>query len=57
MPIASYNHYFGGKTGAAQETLAAMVARYGKAKGTRIFYATVNKRKSLAQRVRERRGM
>jgi hypothetical protein len=27
MPVSKYNRYFGGKRGAAQETLSAMIAR------------------------------
>jgi hypothetical protein len=45
LPVAKYNRYFGNKRGAAQETLSAMIARYGKEEGTRIFYATKNARK------------
>lgn len=45
MPLSGYNRYFGGKPGSAAETLAAMIDRYGKKKGTSVFYAMVNERK------------
>lgn len=44
MPLRIYDHYFDGKGSAAKAT-AAMIAEYGKKKGTSVFYATKNKRK------------
>jgi hypothetical protein len=43
VPISKYDSYFGGKKGAAEKTLAAMVKEYGPEKGKRIFYATKNR--------------
>jgi hypothetical protein len=55
MPVSKYNRYFGGKRGAAQETLSAMISRYGRDEGTRVFYATKNKRKKkLSEMVKGR---
>jgi hypothetical protein len=42
MPLRSYDRFFGGKKGAASKAHAAMIAHYGYAKGTRIFYAKIN---------------
>lgn len=55
MPVSKYNRYFGNKRGAAQETLSEMISRYGQKEGTRIFYATKNKRKKkLSEMVKGR---
>jgi hypothetical protein len=42
MPIARYDHLFGGN---AAKALRAMIAKYGPQKGRRVFYATANKRR------------
>lgn len=44
MPLAKYNAKFGGEKGSAAKAHAAMVKEYGKDKGERVFYATVNKK-------------
>ena len=44
MPMSRYDAQFGGKGGAAKAH-ASMVEQYGTAKGERVFYATMNKRK------------
>lgn len=49
MPVARYDAYFGGK-GSASKALRAMIAKYGSEKGTRVFYATKNKRKGRSER-------
>lgn len=41
MPIEKYDSVMGN----AAKTLRAMRKKYGYERGTRIFYATVNKRK------------
>ena len=46
MPIRKYNKAFGGKPGSAAKAKKAMTKQYGKAKGEKIFYATVNKNKN-----------
>jgi hypothetical protein len=46
MPVSKYDRYFGGKRGSAQETLSSMQQQYGQQKGTSVFYALKNKRKS-----------
>jgi len=50
MPIKSY---YGG-TGEA--VMKKMKKQYGDKKGERVFYATENKKKSLKDRVKERRA-
>ena len=45
MPDARYNKAFGGSKGSAAKAHASMVSQYGKDKGDRVFYATVNKRR------------
>ncbi len=45
MPISNYNSAFGGKPGSAQSALDSMKDQYGETKGTKVFYATKNKRK------------
>jgi hypothetical protein len=42
MPLSEYDAQFGGNAAAAH---GAMVRTYGKKKGERVFYATMNKRK------------
>jgi hypothetical protein len=42
MPIARYDHLFGGN---AAKALRAMIAKYGAERGRRVFYATVNRRR------------
>jgi hypothetical protein len=46
MPVSKYDRYFGGKSGSAQKTLSSMQSEYGQKKGTSVFYALKNKRKS-----------
>jgi hypothetical protein len=50
MPLSNYDSVFGGKSGSAAEAHAAMVRQYGKEKGDRVFYSTVNKRKKKKRR-------
>ena len=45
MPLSMYNSAFGGKPGSASKAMASMQRQYGKPKGTKVFYATKNKRK------------
>ena len=49
MPLSKYDVEFGGK-GGATKAHAAMLRQYGKKKGASVFYATVNKRKSLLRK-------
>ena len=49
MPVKTYNKYFGGKPGSAVKAYLAMIRQYGKEKGKSVFYATLNKKKSLAK--------
>ena len=45
MPMSKYNKAYGGAPGSAAKAHAAMVSQYGKDKGERVFYATVNKKR------------
>jgi hypothetical protein len=45
MPISKYDSAYGGKSGAAAKALAAMRKKYGRKRGTSIFYATKNMKK------------
>jgi hypothetical protein len=56
MPISAYNPMFGGKSGSASKAKAAMIERYGQVKGTKVFYATLNKKKSQGKSFYRRRG-
>lgn len=55
MPLSKYNPLFGGKPGSASKAHAAMVEQYGEAKGTKVFYATMNKKKSQGKSFYKRR--
>jgi predicted RNA-binding protein YlqC (UPF0109 family) len=44
MPISRYDPKFG-KKGSAAKALQAMIRKYGREKGKRVFYATANKRR------------
>jgi hypothetical protein len=46
MPISRYDPAYGGKKGAASKALTAMKSQYGEKRGTSVFYATLNKKKS-----------
>lgn len=48
MPLERYDKFFGGKRGAAAETLAKMKKTYGPKEGQTVFDATVTKRKRKA---------
>ena len=45
MPISKYDRYFGGD---ARKAYAAMISKYGRTRGRRVFYATVNKKRGAA---------
>lgn len=52
MPLSKYNRHFGGKRESASKALANMKREYGDAKGTSVFYATVQKRRKARERGR-----
>ena len=46
MPISKYDKFYGSKKGSATKALDQMRERYGPEKGTRVFYALANKKRS-----------
>ena len=53
MALEHYDKFFGGKPGAARETLAAMKRTYGSKDGETVFYARVAKLKRRARPARK----
>ena len=49
MPIEKYDRYYGGKPGSAMKAMKALQSEYGGKKGTSVFYALKNKRKSAGK--------
>lgn len=52
MPLSRYSRHFGGQKDAPARVLANMKRQYGDKEGTRIFYATVAKRRKGRERGR-----
>ena len=46
MPISKYDKFYGSKKGSATKALESMKEQYGPDRGTRVFYALANKRRS-----------
>jgi hypothetical protein len=56
MPMSHEDRFFGGQPGDAEKTRRNMQRTYGsKAKGDRVFFGTLEKRKAKASRARRKK--